>query len=355
MTHARRHPPRRARAGGAAPRRDARPLRRGRRSSCARSSRAPGRPARRASTPSTAPTSSETAERALDQARERLPEDIPATFAAGHARSAPAGLLELAEQHEASLIVLGSSSGGAFGHVSLGSVTDRLRTAPRSPSCSRRAGSAPGRARASRGSRRPSPRPTGPTTSSSRPPASPRGSARRCGSRRSPSGRGRRTRAASGARPPARSSRSGSGRSRRPRGRRSTGRAPAGRAAERDVRDRPRRELGGGARGRRVGGGRRARRRLQLGRPDRARLPRLALVEDRPPLAGAGRGRPARRRRPSCAEQARSGSGARGCLAESSSARSGAARHRLRSGSYVRLSAMPVSASRMTRSATSAE
>jgi len=68
----------------------------------------------------------ETAHRALDQARARLPDDIPATFQVGHARSAPAGLLELAEEHEASLIVVGSSSGGAFGHVSLGSVTDRL-------------------------------------------------------------------------------------------------------------------------------------------------------------------------------------------------------------------------------------
>jgi len=66
------------------------------------------------------------ADAALDAARERLPDDVPATFMVAHARSAPAGLLEVAEKHEASLIVLGSSSGGAFGHVSLGSVTDRL-------------------------------------------------------------------------------------------------------------------------------------------------------------------------------------------------------------------------------------
>ena len=43
-----------------------------------------------------------------------------------NARSAPAGLLQLAEEHEANLIVLGSSSAGLFGHVALGSVTDRL-------------------------------------------------------------------------------------------------------------------------------------------------------------------------------------------------------------------------------------
>jgi nucleotide-binding universal stress UspA family protein len=44
----------------------------------------------------------------------------------GHDLSAPAGLLQLAEEHEANLIVLGSSSAGLFGHVALGSVTDRL-------------------------------------------------------------------------------------------------------------------------------------------------------------------------------------------------------------------------------------
>ena len=42
------------------------------------------------------------------------------------ARSTPAGLLELAEQHEASLIVAGSSPSGGSGSVTLGSVTTRL-------------------------------------------------------------------------------------------------------------------------------------------------------------------------------------------------------------------------------------
>jgi nucleotide-binding universal stress UspA family protein len=66
------------------------------------------------------------AERALDGARSRLPADIPATFVVHHARSAPAGLLEVAEEHDASLIVVGSSSAGGVGHVTLGSASSRL-------------------------------------------------------------------------------------------------------------------------------------------------------------------------------------------------------------------------------------
>ena len=67
-----------------------------------------------------------TADRALENARAALPPGVPATFVRHGARSAPAGLLELAREHDANLIVLGSSSQGAFGHVALGSVTDRL-------------------------------------------------------------------------------------------------------------------------------------------------------------------------------------------------------------------------------------
>ena len=66
------------------------------------------------------------ADRALELARSNLPDGVTATFVRHGARSAPVGLLELAEQHEASMIVLGSSSAGVFGHVALGSVTDRL-------------------------------------------------------------------------------------------------------------------------------------------------------------------------------------------------------------------------------------
>ena len=68
----------------------------------------------------------EAARQVLDDARERLPDDVTATYAVRHARSAPAGLMDAAQEHDAGLIVVGSSSAGVFGHVSLGSVTDGL-------------------------------------------------------------------------------------------------------------------------------------------------------------------------------------------------------------------------------------
>src|SRR5262245_17562963 len=63
---------------------------------------------------------------ALEDARSSAPSDLPLSFVRHSAGSVPVGLLELAEQHSARLLVLGSSSAGPFGHVSLGSVTDRL-------------------------------------------------------------------------------------------------------------------------------------------------------------------------------------------------------------------------------------
>lgn len=42
------------------------------------------------------------------------------------ARSAPTGLLSAAERHHADMLVVGSSAHGAWGHIALGSVTDRL-------------------------------------------------------------------------------------------------------------------------------------------------------------------------------------------------------------------------------------
>jgi nucleotide-binding universal stress UspA family protein len=63
---------------------------------------------------------------ALGHARARLPSDIPATYLVHHARSAPAGMLEVAERHDAGLIVAGSSAAGGTGHVTLGSATSRL-------------------------------------------------------------------------------------------------------------------------------------------------------------------------------------------------------------------------------------
>lgn len=66
------------------------------------------------------------AQGALDQARARLPADIPAKYDVHYARSAPAGLLEAVEAHDASVIVVGSSAEGGRGHVSVGSATSRL-------------------------------------------------------------------------------------------------------------------------------------------------------------------------------------------------------------------------------------
>jgi nucleotide-binding universal stress UspA family protein len=58
------------------------------------------------------------ADAALDAARSNAPADVPVTFVRHSARSVPVGLLELADERSARLLVLGSSS--------LGSVTDRL-------------------------------------------------------------------------------------------------------------------------------------------------------------------------------------------------------------------------------------
>jgi nucleotide-binding universal stress UspA family protein len=66
------------------------------------------------------------ADTALEDAGTILTPGVKASFERHRARSAAAGLLEVAEQHRATLVVLGSSSAGAFGHVALGSVTGGL-------------------------------------------------------------------------------------------------------------------------------------------------------------------------------------------------------------------------------------
>ena len=58
---------------------------------------------------------------ALERARARLPGDVAAASIVHHARSAPAGLLEVAERRGAAMIVVGTS-----GHPAIGSVTARL-------------------------------------------------------------------------------------------------------------------------------------------------------------------------------------------------------------------------------------
>lgn len=63
---------------------------------------------------------------ALDQARSELPSDVSATFTTQKAKSASVGLLAAAEEHKASLVVVGSSAAGLFGRIQLSSVADRL-------------------------------------------------------------------------------------------------------------------------------------------------------------------------------------------------------------------------------------
>ena len=62
----------------------------------------------------------------LDAAAAELPPDVPATFVRHHARSASAGLLEVAAEHHARMLILGSSSAGSWGRVAFGSVAERL-------------------------------------------------------------------------------------------------------------------------------------------------------------------------------------------------------------------------------------
>ena len=63
---------------------------------------------------------------ALDRARELTPPDVHAAFEVVRARSVPAGLLDAAERHSATVIALGSSASGILGRVAFGSVADRL-------------------------------------------------------------------------------------------------------------------------------------------------------------------------------------------------------------------------------------
>lgn len=66
------------------------------------------------------------ADQALHEARTRLPADIRATVVREEARSIPAGILEQAAACDASYVVVGSSAAGVFGHIALGTTTDRL-------------------------------------------------------------------------------------------------------------------------------------------------------------------------------------------------------------------------------------
>jgi nucleotide-binding universal stress UspA family protein len=67
----------------------------------------------------------ELADNSLAHAREDMPDDVSARFTTIHAKSAPAGLLEAAEQCNAATIVVGSAM-GLVERVTVSSVADRL-------------------------------------------------------------------------------------------------------------------------------------------------------------------------------------------------------------------------------------
>lgn len=62
----------------------------------------------------------------LEEAERDTPADVEAEFRIHDARSIPSGLVDLAEQEGADLIVVGNSSRGVLGRVGLGSVTNHL-------------------------------------------------------------------------------------------------------------------------------------------------------------------------------------------------------------------------------------
>lgn len=66
------------------------------------------------------------ADQQLAQAQRWISEDVPTTFVARHARSVPKGLMAAADEFDADMIVVGSSSTAAHGRLSLGSTAERI-------------------------------------------------------------------------------------------------------------------------------------------------------------------------------------------------------------------------------------
>lgn len=66
------------------------------------------------------------AEEALAVARSHIGPDLSVELLVHHASSVSSGLLEVARERNATLVALGSSSGGGLGVVSLGGVADRI-------------------------------------------------------------------------------------------------------------------------------------------------------------------------------------------------------------------------------------
>jgi nucleotide-binding universal stress UspA family protein len=62
----------------------------------------------------------------LERVVSQLPADLDIPTVVHQSTSIPTGLIELATAHDASIVVVGSSSSGLLGRVALGSVTERL-------------------------------------------------------------------------------------------------------------------------------------------------------------------------------------------------------------------------------------
>ncbi|ART72910.1 universal stress protein [Mycobacterium dioxanotrophicus] len=71
--------------------------------------------------------------RSLNQAIAQMRTDVDITPVVHRSTSIPRGLTELTAQHNADLIVVGSSSSGLLGRIALGSVTERLAHTARVP------------------------------------------------------------------------------------------------------------------------------------------------------------------------------------------------------------------------------
>ncbi|MFI5782815.1 universal stress protein [Nocardia sp. NPDC051570] len=72
------------------------------------------------------PRATARARETLDAARAAMPDDIDTSYVVREDRSISAALLGLAVEHHADLIVVGSSSASALGHVAFGGVPSRL-------------------------------------------------------------------------------------------------------------------------------------------------------------------------------------------------------------------------------------
>ena len=68
----------------------------------------------------------QSAKEAIGRARSLVPPDCSAEFVVARASSTSAGLVAVAKEHGARMLVLGSSTAGVLGRVAFGSVADRL-------------------------------------------------------------------------------------------------------------------------------------------------------------------------------------------------------------------------------------